>query len=234
MNSSNGRRRVVVTGIGAVTSLGNTVEETWAELIAGRSGAGPITQFDTTGYPVNFACEVQDLDLTQYIDYKASRRMDRFTHLALAAARQAEADSGLEIAPIDDRVGAAVATGIGGLKSFELCVDQLNERGPDRVNPFSIVQIIPNLAAGWVSMELGTRGPLMSECTACAASNMAIGDGLDAIRLGRADAMICGGTEAPVTRVEHRRFRGDAGDLAPERRSQGAPRAPSTSSGTAS
>jgi 3-oxoacyl-[acyl-carrier-protein] synthase II len=192
---------VVVTGLGAVTSLGNTVEDTWSELIAGNSGAGPITQFDTSGYPVNFACEVQDLDLAQYVDYKASRRMDRFTHLALAAARQAEADSGLEIAPIADRVGAAVATGIGGLKSFESCVDQLNERGPDRVNPFSIVQIIPNLAAGWVSMELGTRGPLMSECTACAASNMAIGDGLDAIRLGRADAMICGGTEAPVTRV---------------------------------
>jgi 3-oxoacyl-[acyl-carrier-protein] synthase II len=200
-SNGNGRRRVVVTGIGAVTSLGNTVEDTWAELIAGKSGAGPITQFDPSGYPVNFACEVQDLDLTQYIDYKASRRMDRFTHLALAAARQAEADSGIEIAPIDDRVGAAVATGIGGLKSFEMCVDQLNDRGPDRVNPFAIVQIIPNLAAGWVSMELGTRGPLMSECTACAASNMAIGDGLDAIRLGRADVMLCGGTEAPITRV---------------------------------
>jgi len=200
-SNGNGRRRVVVTGLGAVTSLGNTAEDTWTALIAGESGAGPITQFDSAEYPVHFACEVQDLDLAQYIDYKAARRMDRFTHLALAAARQAEADSGLEIAPIDDRVGAAVATGIGGLKSFEMCVDQLNERGPDRVNPFSIVQIIPNLAAGWVSMELGTRGPLMSECTACAASNMAIGDGLDAIRLGRADVMICGGTEAPVTRV---------------------------------
>ena len=159
VSSDNGRRRIVVTGIGAVTSLGNTVEDTWAGLIAGRSGAGPITQFDTTGYPVHFACEVRDLEVTDYVDYKASRRMDRFTHLALAAARQAEADSGLEIAPIADRVGAAVATGIGGLKSFEQCVNQLNERGPDRVNPFSIVQIIPNLAAGWVSIELGTRGP---------------------------------------------------------------------------
>ena len=135
VSDANGRRRVVVTGIGAVTSLGNTVEDTWDELIAGHSGAGPITQFDSTGYPVHFACEVRDLDLMQYVDYKASRRMDRFTHLALAAARQAEADSGLDIAPIADRVGSAVATGIGGLKSFELCVDQLNERGPDRVNP---------------------------------------------------------------------------------------------------
>ena len=167
---------------------------------------------------MHFACEVQDLEVTDYVDYKASRRMDRFTHLALAAARQAEADSGLEIAPIADRVGAAVATGIGGLKSFEQCVNQLNERGPDRVNPFSIVQIIPNLAAGWVSIELGTRGPLLSQCTACAASNMAIGDGMDAIRLGRADVMICGGTEAPVTQRQHRRLRRDARDLAPQRR----------------
>lgn len=190
-----------MTGLGMVSPLGNTVEDTWSALVAGRSGAGPITQFDPTGYPVGFACEVKDLDLSDYIDHKAARRMDRFTHLALVAARQAEADAGLRIADIADRVGAAVATGIGGLKSFEACVDQLRERGPDRVNPFSIVQIIPNLAAGWVSIELGTKGPLLSECAACAASNMAIGDGLDAIRLGRADVMICGGTEAPVTKV---------------------------------
>ena len=190
-----------MTGLGMVSPLGNTVEESWSALVAGRSGAGPITQFDTTGYPVDFACEVKDLDVTEYVEYKASRRMDRFTHLALAAARQAEADSGLRISEIAERVGAAVATGIGGLKSFEACVDQLRERGPDRVNPFSIVQIIPNLAAGWVSIELGTKGPLLSECAACAASNMAIGDGMDAIRLGRADVMFCGGTEAPVTKV---------------------------------
>lgn len=201
MAATDGRRRVVITGLGMVTPLGNTVEDTWTALVAGRSGAGRITQFDPTGFPVDFACEVKDLDVTQYVDFKASRRMDRFTHLALAAARQAEADSGIDIAAAPDRVGAAVATGIGGLKSFEACVDVLHERGPDRVNPFSIVQIIPNLAAGWVSMELGTRGPLLAECTACAASNMAIGDGLDAIRLGRADVMLCGGTEAPVSKV---------------------------------
>ena len=199
--SDNGRRRVVVTGLGMVTPLGNTVEDSWSALIAGESGAGKITQFDSTGFPVDFACEVKDLEVTDYVEYKASRRMDRFTHLALAAARQAEADAKLDIAPEADRIGAAVATGIGGLKSFEACIQVLDERGPDRVNPFSIVQIIPNLAAGWVSMELGTKGPLLSECTACAASNMAIGDGLDAIRLGRADVMICGGTEAPVSRV---------------------------------
>ena len=170
-------------------------------LVAGESGAGPITQFDPTGFTSTFAAEVKDLDIGQYIDHKSARRMDRFTHLALAAARQAQADSGIDVSADPDRMGAAMATGIGGLKSFESCVDQLNARGPDRVNPFSIVQIIPNLAAGWVSMELGTRGPLLAPCTACAASNMAIGDGMDSIRLGRADVMFCGGTEAPVSRV---------------------------------
>ena len=113
---TNGRRRVVVTGIGMVSPLGNTLEDTWSALLAGESGAGPITQFDTTGFPVDFACEVKDLDVTDYIEYKASRRMDRFTHLALAAARQAETDAKLDIAADPERIGAAVATGIGGLK----------------------------------------------------------------------------------------------------------------------
>ncbi|HZO48908.1 MAG TPA: beta-ketoacyl-ACP synthase II [Gaiellaceae bacterium] len=201
MSSENGRRRVVVTGMGAVTPLGTDVETTWERLVAGESGAGKITQFDTTGFPVDFGCEVPDFEPTQWIDHKSARRMDRFAQLAVAAARQAEADSGIDIAAEAERVGAAIATGIGGLKSFESCLVTLNERGPDRVNPFAIVQIIPNLGAGWVSMELGTKGPLLSECTACAASNMAIGDGLDAIRLGRADVMVCGGTEAPISRV---------------------------------
>lgn len=187
--------------MGMVTPLGNSVEATWSALLAGESGAGPITQFDTTGYPVTFACEVKDFDPTDWVDHKNARRMDRYTHLALAAAKQAAADCGLDIAAEADRVGAAVATGIGGLKSFETCHSQLLTKGADRVSPFSIVQIIPNLGAGWVSMELGTRGPLLSECTACAASNMAIGDGLDAIRLGRADVMVCGGTEAPICTV---------------------------------
>jgi 3-oxoacyl-[acyl-carrier-protein] synthase II len=121
--------------------------------------------------------------------------------MILAAARQAEADSGLDIASEADRVGASVATGIGGLQSFQDCYDQLLDRGPDRVNPFSIPAIIPNMGAAWVSMQLGTKGPLSSQCTACAASNMAIGEGCDAIRLGRAEVMLCGGTEAPVTQV---------------------------------
>ncbi len=199
--SLSGRRRVVVTGLGAVTPLGLDVESTWSRLLAGDSGAAEITHFDHTDYPVHFACEVKDFDPTQWIDRKAARRMDRFTHLILAAARQAEADSRLDIAREAGRVGAAIGTGIGGLQSFQECYDTLASRGPDRVNPFSIPAIIPNLGAGWVSIELGTRGPLLSECTACAASNMAIGDGTDAIRLGRADVMFCGGTEAAVCEV---------------------------------
>jgi 3-oxoacyl-[acyl-carrier-protein] synthase II len=201
IGSLNGRRRVVITGLGAVTPLGNDVRSSWETLIAGGSGAGPITQFDATGYPVTIACEVKDFVPSDWVDHKQTRRMDRFAQLIVAAARQAESDSGLDISKESDRVGAAIATGIGGLKSFQDCHDTLRERGPERVNPFAIPAIIPNMGAGWVSMELGTKGPLMSECTACAASNMAIGDGTDAIRLGRADVMFCGGTEAAVNKV---------------------------------
>src|SRR3954468_8497265 len=199
--SHNGRRRVVITGLGAVTPLGNDVATTWQRLLAGEAGAAAITQFDSSDYFVHFACEVKDFDPSQYIDRKQARRMDRFAQLILAAARQAEQDSGLEIASEADRVGASVATGIGGIKSFQDCYDTLITRGPDRVNPFAIPCIIPNMGAGWVSMELGTRGPLSSECTACAASNMAIGQGLDDIRLGRADVMLCGGTESAINQV---------------------------------
>src|SRR5712691_8293981 len=201
--STNGRRRVVITGLGCVSPLGNSVDDTWRNLVAGESGAGEITAFDhTTGpYTVHFACELKDFDPTVWIDRKAARRMDRFAQMILAAARQAEADSGVDVSKEPERIGASVATGIGGLRSYQDCYDVLIQRGPDRVSPFSIPSIIPNMGAGWVSIELGTKGPLMSECTACAASNMAIGDALDAIRVGRADVMFAGGTEAPITEV---------------------------------
>src|SRR6476469_1878594 len=163
--SENGQRRVVITGLGMVSPLGNDVEP------------------------------------TVWIDRKASRRMDRFAQMILAAARQAETDSGIDVSSAPDRFGASIATGIGGLHSYQECYRVLLTRGPDRVSPFSIPSIIPNMGAGWVSIELGTKGPLMSECTACAASNMAIGDAMDAIRLGRADVMFAGGTEAPITQV---------------------------------
>ena len=193
----------MITGLGCVSPLGNSIEDSWRHLLAGESGATEITQFDhsSPAYSVHFACELKDFDPTIWIDRKAARRMDRFAQMILAAARQAESDSGIDIAKEPERVGASVATGIGGLRSYQDCYDILLQRGPDRVSPFSIPSIIPNMGAGWVSIELGTKGPLMSECTACAASNMAIGDAADSIRMGRADIMLAGGTEAPITEV---------------------------------
>jgi 3-oxoacyl-[acyl-carrier-protein] synthase II len=194
-------RRVVITGLGMVSPLGNDVSSSWSALVAGESGAGEITAFDHANYNVHFACELNDFDPTVWIERKAARRMDRFAQMILAAARQAEADSGVEVAKEADRFGASIATGIGGLQSYQDCYHVLLTRGPDRVSPFSIPSIIPNMGAGWVSIELGTKGPLMSQCTACAASNMAIGDAMDEIRIGRADVMFAGGTEAPITEV---------------------------------
>src|SRR3954470_2382610 len=199
--NGNGKRRVVITGLGLVSPLGNDVETSWSRLIAGESGAAEITAFDHTDYNVHFACELKDFDPTNWIDRKAARRMDRFAQMIIAAARQAEADSGVDVSEAADRYGASIATGIGGLKSYQECYHVLLTKGPDRVSPFSIPSIIPNMGAGWVSIELGTKGPLMSECTACAASNMAIGDAMDMIRVGRADVMFAGGTEAPITEV---------------------------------
>jgi len=201
VSGDSGRRRVVVTGVGAVTPLGNDAETYWTNLVAGEGGAGPIQLFDSAAYAVHYACELKGFDPTTWIDGRKARKMDRFAQMIVAAARMAEEDSGLDIAAETERIGVAVATGIGGLQSFQDCYDVLLERGPDRINPFSIPSIIPNMGAAWVSMELGTRGPLTSECTACAASNMAIGEGMDAIRLGRADVMLCGGTEAGITPV---------------------------------
>ena len=200
-NGSNNVRRVVITGLGMVSPLGNDVQSSWSSLIAGGSGAAEITAFDHTNYNVHFACELKEFDPTVWINHKAARRMDRFAQMIIAAARQAEADSGVEVAGDPSRFGASIATGIGGLQSYQECYHVLLTRGPDRVSPFSIPSIIPNMGAGWVSIELGTQGPLMSECTACAASNMAIGDAMDAIRLNRADVMFAGGTEAPITQV---------------------------------
>jgi 3-oxoacyl-[acyl-carrier-protein] synthase II len=187
--------------MGAVSPLGNDVDTTWENLTAGRSGAADIKGFDASEYPVHFACELKEFEATDWIEKKQARRMDRFAQMIVAAAIQARDDAGLDIEADADRIGGSIATGIGGLKAFQDCFETLLERGPDRVNPFSIPQIIPNMGAGWVSMYLGTRGPLSSQCTACAASNMAIGEAADAIRLGRADVMLAGGTEAGITRV---------------------------------
>jgi 3-oxoacyl-[acyl-carrier-protein] synthase II len=198
---ANGRRRVVITGLGAITPLASDVTTSWERLIAGRSAAGPITAFDPREFMVRFACEAKDFDPTRWIEHRQMRRMDRFAQLAVAAARQAEADAGLEIETESDRVGASVATAMGGTGALQDVCATLIERGFDRVSPFSIPMIIPNMAAAWVSIELGTRGPLGAPCTACAASQMAIGEALDTIRLGRAEVMLCGGTDAAITRT---------------------------------
>ncbi len=201
MRENGSQRRVVVTGIGAVTPLGNDAETYWKNLTAGESGAAPIKQFDASDFPVKFACELKDFDPTEWIERRKARKIDRFAQMIIAAARMAEADSGIQIAPETERIGVSVATGIGGLGAFQDCAYTLKDRGADRVNPQSIPSIIPNMGAAWVSMELGTRGPLTSQCTACAASNMAVGEAVDAIRLGRADVMLAGGTEAGITEV---------------------------------
>jgi 3-oxoacyl-[acyl-carrier-protein] synthase II len=191
-----GRRRVVVTGLGAVTPLGADVETTWMRLVAGESGAGPITAFDAGEHSVRIACEADAFDPANWLDKRNVRKLDRFTQFAVAAARMAEADSGIDVASEPDRVGASIATAQGGVASLAACCAQADSM---RIQPSLVTAFMPNMAAGWVSMELGATGPVTAPCEACAASAMAIGDGYDAIRLGRAEVMLCGGSEAGVT-----------------------------------
>jgi 3-oxoacyl-[acyl-carrier-protein] synthase II len=195
------RRRVVVTGIGLVTPLGLDRETTWEGIASGRSGAGPVTLFDASEHPVRIACEVKGFDPETALDRKTARRTDRFAQLAVAASREAVADAGLDIEahPEPQRIGVSVAAAIGGLGTIERAFTHLFESGPDRMNPFWITALIPNMAAGMVSIELGAKGPCATSCTACAASAMAIGDALLYIRTGMADVMLAGGSEAVIT-----------------------------------
>jgi 3-oxoacyl-[acyl-carrier-protein] synthase II len=193
--------RVVVTGIGAVTPLGNDAASSWQALVAGRSGAGPVTAFDPSPFATTFACEVKDFDPEQWIERRVARRMDRYAQLALAAGRMAVDDAQLDIAAHSTRVGVSLASGIGGIRSFQEGFATLRDRGPDRMNPLTIPTILPNMGAGWLSIELGARGPALSECTACAASTMSVGVALDTIRAGRADVILAGGGEAAITEL---------------------------------
>jgi 3-oxoacyl-[acyl-carrier-protein] synthase II len=194
-----GERRVVVTGLGAVTPLGADIDTTWRRLVAGEGGAGPITAFPVSGHSVRIACEASDFEPESWLDRKTIRKIDRFAQFAVAAARMAEEDAGLDIAPEPDRIGASIATAQGGVGSLAECLRELGES--QRIHPSLVTAFMPNMAAGWVSMELGTRGPLGAPCTACAASAMAIGEGYDAIKLGRAEVMLCGGSEAGITEL---------------------------------
>ncbi len=194
--SQDGRRRIVITGIGAVTPCGMNVEETWANVKAGRSGISTVDGFDGI---VRIAAQVKEFDPLEYIDHRTARRTDRFVHFGLAAAAMAIENSGIDIAADAERIGCSVGTGIGGLKTQEIAHKKLFEAGPDRLNPFWVTALIPNMGAAEISMRYGTRGPLTTECTACAASAMSIGSAILFIRAGMADAMLAGGVEAPVT-----------------------------------
>ena len=192
--------RVVVTGLGLVTPVGNTVEESWSCLLAGMSGAGPITRFDASRHSVRFACEVKGFEPTLYIDRKEAKRFDLFAQYAIAAAHQAVTQSGIEGKAADlNRVGVIIGSGIGGMLTFEENCAAYLQKGPDRVSPFFVPMFIPNMAAGLVSMRYGFKGPNFAPVSACASSAHAIGESYRMIREGMADAMLTGGSEACVT-----------------------------------
>lgn len=195
------RRRVVVTGLGLITSLGSRVDAFWRRLLAGESGVSRIEAFDVTGYSVQIAGEVKDFDPTAYIEKREARHQDRFSQMAVAAAMQAVDDSGLDLAGVEDpfRAGAIVGSGIGGLTEFEQQHTRLLEKGPMRVSPFMIPKLMINAAAGQISIVYGIKGPNAGVANACASANNAIGQAYWTITSDEADIMICGGAEAAVT-----------------------------------
>ena len=194
-------KRVVVTGLGALTPIGNNVQDYWNALSNGVSGAGPITRFDATKFKTRFACEVKNLDINQYIDKKEARRMDPYAQYAMVVAQEAIADSGLDLEKINkDRAGVILASGIGGLISFFNEVTAFAKGdGTPRFSPFFIPMMIADIAAGHVSMKFGFRGPNYATVSACASSNNAIVDATNIIKLGKADIILTGGSEACVT-----------------------------------
>ena len=194
-------KRVVVTGLGAVTPVGNTAEETWENLLAGKSGAAPITHFDCSKFKTQFACEVKDLNVTDYIDRKEVRKMDRYAQLAMVSAMQAVGDSAMDLETIDkNRVGVVFGVGIGGIRTFE---DEVGyyathpENGP-KFNPFFIPKMIADIAAGQISIHYGFHGPNYATTSACASSSNALADAFNLIRLGKADVIVSGGAEAAI------------------------------------
>jgi len=195
-------KRVVVTGLGAVTPVGNTPQEMWENLLKGVSGAAPITHFDTTNFKTKFACEVKNLNMEDYLDRKEARKMDRYTQLALIAAKQAVEDCGWNLEQEDkDRIGVVFGVGIGGIKTFEEEVGYYathKEQGP-KFNPFFIPKMIADIAAGQISIMYGFHGPNYITSSACASSSNALADAFNLIRLGKANAIVAGGAEAAIT-----------------------------------
>ncbi|AQG81238.1 beta-ketoacyl-ACP synthase II [Spirosoma montaniterrae] len=196
-------KRVVVTGLGALTPIGNDVSTYWDNLATGKSGAGPITKFDAEKFRTRFACEVKGLDVTQFIPRQEARKMDAFTHYALIATDEAIRDSGVDVEKIDrNKVGVIWGSGIGGLKSFEdEMIDYAKGDGTPRINPFFIVRMIADSASGQISMRYGFRGTNYVTVSACASTNNAIIDALNYIRLGRLSMCVVGGSEAAVTKA---------------------------------
>ena len=197
-------KRVVVTGLGAVTPVGNNPEETWNNLVNGVSGAAPITLFDATNFKTQFACEVKGLNINEYIDRKEARKMDRYTQLAFISAIQAVKDSGMDLETIDkNRIGVVFGVGIGGIKTFEDEVKYfaLHEADGPKFNPFFIPKMIADIAAGQISIHFGFHGPNYTTTSACASSSNAIADAFNLIRLGKADMILSGGAEAAVCPV---------------------------------
>jgi 3-oxoacyl-[acyl-carrier-protein] synthase II len=192
--------RVVVTGLSTITPLGNDLETTWRNMLAGKSGVGPITQFDTTNFATKIAGSVKGFDPEQYMDVKQARRMDTFTQYAVACSKMLMDDSGFVITPENaDRVGTMIGVGLGGLHTIEVNHSKMLQAGPKRITPFFIPVLIANMAAGQVSIFQGSRGPNLCTTTACASGLHAIGYAYTDIMLGRADAVICGGSESTIT-----------------------------------
>jgi len=192
--------RVFVTGGGMLSPVGNNLEDSWQGLIAGRSGAGPITRFDASGYDVRFACEVKDFSTEGVIDRKDAKRMDRFVQFAVMASHEALKNAGLDLETADrERIGVIIGSGIGGMETFETQHRNLVEKGPGRVSPFFIPMMIGDMAAGQVSIQFGLKGPNFGTVSACASGAHAIGEALRLIRAGDADAIVCGGAEATIS-----------------------------------
>ena len=196
------KRRVVITGIGAVTPLGNDIETTWAGIKEGRSGIGPMTRVNADDFPAKIAAEVKDFDIETYIERKEARKMDRFTHFALAASIMAMKDANLEVTPeLGLRTGVWIGSGIGGMETYEAQFRTFLDRGYRRVSPFFIPMMIPDMAAGQVSIHFGAKAMNSCTVTACASGTNSIGDAFKVVERGDADVMISGGAEAPITNM---------------------------------
>jgi 3-oxoacyl-[acyl-carrier-protein] synthase II len=194
------KRRVVVTGMGAVTPIGLNVQEFWKSLLSGVSGAAPITYFDTSAYDTRFACELKGFNPANYLDRKSAQRMDPFTQYAMAATDQAMTDSGLSPKDEDpDRLGVVYGSGIGGMGTYDTQFRNYIGSGPRRISPFFIPMLIPDIACGHISIKHGFKGPNYATVSACATASHAIGDAFRIIQYGDAEVMLCGGAEAPIT-----------------------------------